>query len=407
MTSAKSFSHSRTESLGPRPEVEGASVADEERLLRESVRRFLDEELPRERVRELDAAREIPRELWPKLGELGVTGLLVPEEHGGQDADVRLDYAVIEELGARYASLAAAYMVVSMAARFMRSEGTPEQCERILPGLARGEALLSFGLTEPDTGTDMNNLRTRAELRDGTWRLSGQKLYITLAADADVIVFLARTDDVPEGGRKSDGLSLIMLERDQPGIEVRRLKMAGLRAAGTTEIYLDGAEAPEGALIGERGAGFRSLVGTLNHERNLQAYMALGIGGAAFEDAKGYALEREAFGRPIGAYQAVQHPLAETYIDLEGARLLSERAAALEAGGEDCAVEAAVAKHAAGEAAVRATDCGMRTMAGFALTEEADMMRYLRDARDMVSGPISNEMARNFIAERCGLPRSY
>jgi acyl-CoA dehydrogenase len=336
-----------------------------------------------------------------------VTGLLVPTEHGGSHADVRLDYAVIQELARRYASLAAGYMVVSMAAKFVTENGTPEQQRRLLPGLARGESLISFGLTEPGTGTDMNGLRTSATLAGGRWKLRGQKLYITLAADADVLIVLARTDPPAPGGHQSDGLSLILVERAQPGVEVRRLRMAGLRAAGTTEVFLDNAEAAEDDIIGERGKGFRALVGTLNHERILQAYMAVGIAEAAWEDARRYALEREAFGRPIGAFQAVQHPLAETHVDLEGARLLCEKAAALEAAGRPCVLEAAVAKHAAGEAAVRATDRGLRIQAGHGLTEESDLMRYHRDARDMVSGPISNEMARNLIAQRLGLPRSY
>jgi acyl-CoA dehydrogenase len=389
------------DAVAPAPPVE------EERLLRESVRRFLDDELPVERVRELDEARSIPLELWAKLGALGVTGLLVPEEYGGSDADVRLDYAVIEELGRRYASLAAGYMVVSMAAKFVKENGTAEQKERLLPGLARGESLVSFGLTEPGTGTDMNGLRTRATLEGGRWRLNGQKLYITLAADASFLIVLARTDEPAPGGHKGQGLSLIIVETDQPGVEVRRLKMAGLRAAGTTEVFLDGAAADEDDIIGGRGNGFRALVGTLNHERILQAYMAVGIAVAAWEDARAYALERQAFGRPIGAFQAIQHPLAETYVDLEGARLLSAKAASLEAAGEPCVLEAAVAKHAAGEAAVRATDRAQRVQAAYGLTEESDVVRYLRDARDMVSGPISNEMARNLIAERTGFPRSY
>jgi acyl-CoA dehydrogenase len=135
--------------------------------------------------------------------------------------------------------------------------------------------------------------------------------------------------------------------------------------------------------------------------------MAVGIAEAAWEEGRRYALERVAFGKPIGAYQAVQHPLAESYVDLEGARLLCEKAAAVEAAGESSVMEALVAKHAAGEAAVRATDRALRIQAAYGLTEESDLMRYHRDARDMVSGPISNEMARNLIAQRCGLPKSY
>ncbi|MBS1877951.1 MAG: acyl-CoA/acyl-ACP dehydrogenase [Actinobacteria bacterium] len=388
-------------------ELDGSNLAAETRLLRESVRAWLDEHLPVERVRELDEARSVPVELWESLGELGVTGTLIPAEYGGADGDIRLDYAVIQELARRYASIAAGYMVVSMAGKCITETGNDAQRQALLPGLAAGRDLVSFGLTEPGTGTDMNGLRTSAKLVDGSWRISGQKLYITLAADARTILVLARTDEPADPARPSDGLSLIMTSTDQSGVEVRRLRMAGLRGAGTTEVFLDEAEAPEDAIVGERGQGFRALVGTLNHERILQAFMALGIAEAAWEEGRDYAIERHAFGRQIGAFQAVQHPLAESFVDLEGARLLAAKAADVEAAGRSSALEAAVAKHAAGETAVRATDRAMRVEAGFALTEESDLMRHHRDARDMVSGPISNEMARNLIAERCGLPRSY
>ncbi|MGV9868796.1 acyl-CoA dehydrogenase family protein [Rhodococcus koreensis] len=387
-------------------ETTQSPTADEIGLLRDSLRAWLDRHLSRERVRELDEARTVPVDLWRGLAELGVTGLRFGEEYGGSSADVRYDYTVIEELGRRYASMAAGYMVVSMAGKFVSMHGNDEQRQRLLPGLAAGDALISFGLTEPDTGTDLAAIKTRATLRDGQWHLSGQKLYITLAADAKTLIVLARTDE-PTEGRNSNGLSLILVPRDQPGVNVRRLKMAGLRAAGTTEIFFDDALAPEDAIIGTRGKGLEALLGTLNHERILQAYMAVGIAEAAWTDARDYALQRTAFGRPIGSFQAVQHPLAESYVELAGAKHLNEEAAAIEATGGNCVLEAAVAKHAAGEAAVNATDRALRIQAGYGLTEESDLMRFHRDARDMVSGPVSNEMARNIIAERCGLPRSY
>ena len=272
--------------------------------------------------------------------------------------------------------------------------------------LARGEELISFGLTEPDTGTDLAAVKTRAVEKDGRWLVSGQKLYITLAADAKHLIVLCRTDE-STSGRRSDGLSLLLVPTDQPGVEVRRLKMAGLRAAGTTEVFLDEAVATDDAVIGERGKGLAALLGTLNHERILQAFMAVGIGEAAWTDTRDYALARSAFGRPIGSFQAVQHPLALSFMDLQLARLMNDVAAQKEATGAPCGLEAAMAKHAAGEAAVAATDRALRIQAAYGLTEESDLMRYHRDARDMVSGPVSNEMARNFVAERCGLPRSY
>ena len=374
--------------------------------LEETLERWLEEHLPRTKVRELDEARTVPVELWRSLGELGVTGLLVPPEYGGSDSDVRFDYAVIRSLGRRYASMAAGYMVISMAEKFVAMNGNEGQRERLLPPLVRGEELISFGLTEPDTGTDLAAVKTRATEKDGRWVVSGQKLYITLGADATHLIVLCRTDESTTG-RRSDGLSLLLVPTDQPGVEVRRLKMSGLRAAGTTEIFLDEAVALDDAFIGERGKGLKALLGTLNHERILQAFLAVGIGEAAWTDARDYALDRTAFGRPIGTFQAVQHPLARTFMDLQTSRLICDVAAAKEATGQECGLEAAMAKHVTSEAAVAATDRALRIQAAYGLTEESDSMRYHRDARDMVSGPVSNEMARNFIAERCGLPRSY
>jgi acyl-CoA dehydrogenase len=383
-----------------------ADITAEERLLRETVRAFLERELPVARVRELDDRRELPRSLWPKLAEIGLTGLLTPAEYGGTDADIRLDFVVIEELGRRYASFAAAYMVVSMAQRFVTKVGDDAQRQLLLPGICSGELLLSFGLTEPSGGTDLLSLTTRARLVDGNWHLRGQKVFTTLAADADYIVVLARTSDAPDH-RRHRGLSLILTDLHQPAITVQKLRMSGLRAAGTTEVYLDDAQAPEAALMGKLDDGFRYLVDTLNHERILQAALAIGIAAAAFDEARRYALERHAFGRPIGAYQVIQHYLADTAVELEQARLLCDKAARLEAAGEPCILEAAMAKVAAGECAVRATDRGLRILAGYGMTEETDMMRHHRDARDMVQGPITNEMAKNLIAEQIGLPRSY
>jgi len=376
------------------------------KALEETLGRWLDENLDRSRVRELDEARTVPVELWRSLGDLGLTGLRVPKEYGGADADVRFDYAVIRALGGRYASMAAGYMVISMAAKFMTMHGSRDQRAQLLPGLARGEDLISFGLTEPDTGTDLAAVKTRAVEKSGRWLISGQKLYITLAADAKHLVVLCRTDE-STSGQRSDGLSLLLVPTDQPGVEVRRLKMSGLRGAGTTEVFLDQAVAAAEPFVGERGKGLSALLGTLNHERILQAFLAVGIGETAWTDARDYALSRTAFGRPIGAFQAVQHPLAESFMDLRSSRLMCDLAAAKEAKGEQCGLEAAMAKHIAGEAAVRATDRALRIQAAYGLTEESDLMRYHRDARDMVSGPVSNEMARNFVAERCGLPRSY
>jgi len=181
----------------------------------------------------------------------------------------------------------------------------------------------------------------------------------------------------------------------------------GMRAACTCEVFLDGARAPADALIGERGNGWRALLRTLDEERILCAAMYVGITAATLEQALQYARERYAFGRPIGAFQAVQHPLADIAIELEQIRLITAKAAWLQSVGRDCAMEAAMAKLAASETAIRATERSMRVLAGYGMVEESPLERLFRDARLGPFSPISNEMVRNFVAERIALPRSY
>jgi acyl-CoA dehydrogenase len=377
----------------------------EHEMLRDSVREFFARELPEERIREMDRARRIPRELWKRFAELGWTGLSVPAEYGGSGADVATGAVLCEELARRFPSLATDWLLISMTARVLRESGTAAQKAELLPRVAAGEFLMSFGMSEPGGGTDVLALKTRASLKDGEWAVRGQKLYTSFADDADAILVLCRTD--PEGAKRARGLSLVLTPRHQPGVQVRRLELMGQRAACTCEVFLDDARAPAEAVVGEQGRGWYALLRTLDEERILCAAMYVGITAAALDQALQYARERSAFGRPIGAFQAVQHPLAETATELEQIRLLTAKAAWLQSEGRDCATEAAMAKLAASEAAVRATDRCMRVLGGYGLVEESPMERLFRDARLGPFSPISNEMARNFVAERIGLPRSY
>jgi acyl-CoA dehydrogenase len=378
----------------------------EHEMLRESVREFFARELPEERIREMDRARRIPREIWKRFGHLGWTGLSVPPEYGGSGADVSTAAVLCEELARRFPSLATDWLLISMTARVLRESGTPAQKAELLPRLADGDFIMSFGMSEPGGGTDVLALRTRATLEGGEWVVRGQKLYTSFADDADAILVLCRTDPA-EGAKRSRGLSLVLTPRHQSGVQVRRLELMGMRAACTCEVFLDDARAPADALVGGRGGGWRTLLRTLDEERILCAAMYVGVTAAALEQALQYARDRSAFGRPIGAYQAVQHPLAETATELEQIRLITAKAAWLHSHGRDCATEAAMAKLAASEVAVRATDRCMRVLGGYGLVEASPMERLFRDARLGPFSPISNEMARNFIGERLGLPRSY
>lgn len=379
----------------------------EHELLRQTVRDFFKNELPPERVQELDQAREpIPKELWRRMGELGWLGLPVPASYGGVEADVLTSAVLVEELGRGWASLGSDYVLVSMMAHLLAKFGTEAQRELVLPGLAAGEVRVAISLSEPGGGTDLLGLTTRAALEDGEWVVRGQKLYTSRAPEADYIVVLARTDP-PEDGKRARGLSLILTPRNQDAITVRKLKLLGFRSAGTSEVFYDGARAPGDALVGQRGRGFYHLISSLDNERIMAGAMALGIAAAAFDEALRYAKQRTAFDRPIGAFQALQHYLADMAIEIEQVRLLVQKAAWLQSEGRECSMPAAMAKVAAGETVVRVTDKGMRILAGHGMTEDSPMERYLRDSRLQVFSPVSNEMGRNSIGEALGLPRSY
>jgi acyl-CoA dehydrogenase len=377
----------------------------EHEMLRESVREFFARELPEERIREMDRARRIPREIWKRFAALGWTGLSVPNEYGGSGADVSTAAVFTEELARRFPSLATDWLLISMTARVLRESGSEKQKAELLPRLAAGEFLMAFGMSEPGGGTDVLALKTRARLVGKEWVVRGQKLYTSLADDADAILVLCRTD--AEAAKRSRALSLVLTPRHQGGVQVRRLELMGQRAACTCEVFLDDARASADALVGERGSGWQTLLRTLDEERILCAAMYVGITAAALEQALQYARERTAFGRTIGAFQAVQHPLADTAAELEQIRLLTAKAAWLQSEGRECAGEAAMAKLAASEAAVRATDRGMRVLGGFGMVEESPMERLFRDTRLGPFSPISNEMVRNFLGQRLGLERSY
>ena len=375
-------------------------------LLRETVRAWFQQNLPHERIRELEEERKpIPRALWREMGDMGWLGLTTPEEYGGGGAGPTLAAVLMEELGRGWASLGSDWVIVSMVNRLLVNHGSEEQRRRVLPGLISGEIRCAVSLSEPGGGTDLLALRTRATLEGGDWVLRGQKLYTSVMSDNDVIFVLCRTDE-PTDGKQARGLSMILVER-QEAIRVQKLRLMGMRSAGTSEVWFDEARAPEANLIGERGRGFYHLIGSLDDERIMAAANGLGIAGAAFDEALLYAKQREAFDRPIGQFQAIQHYLADMAIGLEQSRLLTQKAAWLLESGRPCALEACMAKVSVAEMLTTMTDRGMRILAGHGYTDESPMERYFRDGRLQPFSPMSNEMGRNTIGELLGLPRSY
>ncbi|HJM92623.1 MAG: acyl-CoA dehydrogenase family protein [Alphaproteobacteria bacterium] len=383
---------------------------EEHGLLRDSVRRFFARNLSETQIRTMDRERRIPRDIWKEFGELGWLGLSVPREFGGSDGDagtsVVMGAILCEELSRQFPSLAMDWVLLSMTARLFREHGSAEQKAEYLPRLARGDFIMAFGMTEPSGGTDILSLTTRAAMEGNQWSVNGQKLFTTFAGEADAIAVLCRTDPI-ENGKRARGLSLVLTPRHQKGVEVRRLELMGMRAGGTSEVFFDDARAPSDAVVGQRGRGWYHLLSSLDEERILSAAIYVGIAAAALDIAVQYAKDRSAFGRPIGAYQAVQHPLVEVATELAQIRLLTEKAAWLLSQGRDCAGDAAMAKLAASETAVRATDRCMRVLGGYGLVEESALERLFRDARLGPFSPISNEMVKNFLGEKMGLPRSY
>lgn len=379
--------------------------AEERRDLRRMVRDVLGRHLPVEAALAADREGRFDWAAWRALGAAGVLGLGAPEESGGGGGTVGDALAVVEEVARVLPSLAVDYVTCGMAMR-MLADGTAGRAAEWLPRIASGEAVCAFGLSEPNAGTDLLALRTSARERGGDWVLTGQKLWISLAQEAEVIFVLARTDP-PEEGRRSRGLSVIAVPVDQPGVTVRRVPLMGMRAAVSCEVFFDEAVAPRANLVGERGRGLRLLGRTLDVERVLAAGISLGIGWGALDLHVRYAKEREAFGRPIGALQAIQHPAADSLTDLTAARALTGVAVRAIENGEPATALAAMAKLNAAEATARIVDRGMRAMGAMGLAQESPMQMYFRDARLQLFSPISNEMVRNILGESLGLPRSY
>ena len=378
----------------------------EHELLRATVRAWFRENLPHERIRELEETRQpVPRELWKQMGELGWLGLTMPEQYGGGGAEAVLAMVLMEELGRGWGSLGSDWVILSMAIRLLVNHGSEEQRQLMLPGLATGDIRCAVSLSEPGGGTDLLALRTRASLEGGEWVIRGQKLYTSCLSDFDYIFALVRTDE-PTDGKRARGLSMILTAK-QDAIRTRKLRLLGMRSGGTSEVWYDEARSPESWLIGERGRGFYHLIGSLNDERIMAAANGLGLAAAAFDEALLYAKQREAFDRPIGQFQAIQHFLADMAIDLEQSRLLTQKAAWLLENGRECALEACMAKVSVAEMLTRMTDRGMRILAGHGYSDDSPMERYFRDGRLQPFSPMSNEMGRNTIGELLGLPRSY
>jgi alkylation response protein AidB-like acyl-CoA dehydrogenase len=375
--------------------------AEQTTMLRDTLRRFVEKELPRELARELDKNASHSREAFRKLCELGVTALAVPEEYGGSGVDILSAIVVIEELAKRGTSLAGPFIHCAFyGALNILENGNEAQKRELLPRLARGEILFAYGLSEPDVGGDLASAAVTAALSpDGkSVVINGTKRWVTGARIADYIYTLVRS------GPKTDryrNLSLLLVPTSAPGLSIVDIDHIGLRYAETTDVIFDDVAVPAENIVGGADAwnkGWPMLVGRgLDIER-------LGITAAAVEDAWQYSQEREQFGRRICAHQAVRNMLVDARTKLEACRHMLYHAAWLATEGRDCSVESSMAKLFVGDTAVDIVLTCQRVMGAYGCAREYDMERYVRDIVCMPIVGGSSNMQKHNIANRLGLP---
>jgi short-chain 2-methylacyl-CoA dehydrogenase len=372
-------------------------LSDEQRLLRDTVRDFARNEVA-PRAAELDATKSFPYELVGMLGELGLMGIPFPVEYGGGGAD-NLSYALAVEELARIDSSVAITMAAhtSLGTMPIYLWGDDSQREEWLPQLCSGQRLAAFGLTEPEAGSDAGNTRTRARLDDGEWVIDGAKQFITNAGTeiSACVTITARTGD--------DEISNIIVPNGTPGYEIgEAYRKMGWNASDTRPLSFDGCRVPESNLLGPRGQGFKQFLQILDGGRIGVAAMGLGLAQGALDEALAYAKERQAFGRPIASFQAIQGKIADVATEIEAARLLTYRAAVLKDRGEPFTLTAAQAKLKTGRLAVRAAEEAVQIHGGYGYIEEYPVCRFYRDAKILTIGEGTDEVQQMVIARALG-----
>ena len=354
------------------------TFTDEQRLIAETAREFADREII-PRVRDNDRAGRFDRELASKLGEIGFLGAPVSEDYGGRSLDY-ISYALIVEQVGRADSSARTVVSVqtSLVCGSIEQWGTEEQKREWLPRLCSGEALGCFGLTEPDTGSDAANLRTRAKKTDGGWVINGNKMWISMGNVADVALVFAQTD--PEKRHKGLACFLVPTASDGYGAQEIHGKL-GLRASDTAEISLDGVEVPDSAMLGEVGDGFKVAMSALDKGRYSVAAGCVGICEGCVDASVSYAKERRQFDVPIASFQLVQELIADMIVKRDAARMLVFRAGELKDRGQPSTVETSIAKLFATESAVECANAAIQVHGGSGYVDDYPVERYLRDAR--------------------------
>ncbi|QGY05167.1 acyl-CoA dehydrogenase [Methylobacterium mesophilicum SR1.6/6] len=359
---------------------------------------------------ERDRQGGFPTEFHAALARDGWLGICIPEAYGGSGlgiTEAAIMMGAIAESGAGMSGASAVHMNI-FGLNPVVVFGTEEQKRRMLPPLIAGDDKACFAVTEPDTGLDTTRLKTRAERRGDRYVVNGQKVWISTAQVADRMLLLARTTPIEQTRRPADGLSLFYCRIDRDRVEAREIEKMGRKCVDTNQVFFDDFEIPVEDRIGEEGKGFAYILHGMNAERILIAAEAVGLGRAALARAAAYARERIVFGRPIGQNQAIQHPLADSWMKLEAAQLMTLSAAWQFDAGKPAGASANAAKYLAAEAGFEACERAVMSHGGFGYAREYQVERYLREIMIPRIAPVSPQLILCFIAEKVlGLPKSY
>jgi alkylation response protein AidB-like acyl-CoA dehydrogenase len=377
------------------------SLTEEQRLMRESVRRLMDRIATPEYVRRLDREQAYPTELYAAWVELGLLRIPFEEKYGGVGGSVVDLVIVAEEISRKSADFFMAYAGSVFCGLNVARKGSEEQKRHWLPRLLSGEIKMSISMSEPEAGSDIGAMRTSARREGGDYLISGQKLWATGAGAKDnVINVYVRTD--PNASIRQ-GMSLFLVDNTAKGISLKKLDMLGRRCTGTYEIFFDGVRVPAERLIGGENRGWDCVLAGLQAERITSAAGNVGAAQGCFDLALDYAKERKQFGRAIGTNQALAHQLADMAAEIEAARALTWRAAWMAASGQDALREISMAKLFSSEAYVKCANLGMQIFGGYGYSMEFDMQRHYRDARAATVAAGTSQMQRNIIAGLLGL----
>ena len=392
---------------------EGVSLdlSEDYRDIREAVGKICDE-YPGEYWRSLEdqgPEGSYPTAFVKALTDAGFLGALIPEEYGGSGLPIRAGAVILETVHANGCSAAACHAQMYIMGTLLR-HGSEEQKREYLPKIATGELRLqAFGVTEPTTGTDTTQTRTKAEKDGNEYVVNGQKVWTSRALHSDLMLLLARTTPADQVEKRIDGISVFLVDlRDAVGNGCEIKPLDAMINHNTTEVFFDNCRIPANALIGDEGRGFRYILDGMNAERILISGESIGDARYFTKKAVDYSNERVVFGRPIGSNQGIQFPIASAYAEIEAADLMARKAAALFDAGVDCGAEANIAKHLAAEAAWKMGEATMQTFGGFAFAREYDIERKWREARLYRTAPISTNLILSYIGQHVlGMPRSF